>query len=94
MYNHVHLHNVNVFLLMVPAFSMSAAKCIFTSIHPMVQFQLLNGTCIFNEYRYSFIYIFTFIYSIVYFQLVNGTCGVVAHDVRSTLLKSYVNNNK
>jgi len=43
--------------LMVPAFSMSTAKCTFTSIHPTVQFQLLNGTYIFNEYRYSFIYV-------------------------------------
>ena len=77
---------VDVYLLMVPAFSMCTAKSVFTFIHPMAQFQLLNGTCIFNEYRYSFIYIFTFIYSIVYFQLVNGTYGVVAHDVRSTLL--------
>jgi len=48
---------VDVYLLMVPSFSMSTAKCIFTCIHPMVQFQLLNGTCIFYEYRYSFIYV-------------------------------------
>jgi len=61
---------VDVYLLMVPAFSASTAKCIFTSIHPMVQFQLLNGTFIFNEYRYLFIYV----HSVnVYFQIVNGT---------------------
>ena len=48
---------VDVYLLMVPAFSVSTAKCIFMSIRPLVQFQLLNGTCIFNEYRYSFIYV-------------------------------------
>jgi len=45
---------------MVPAFSVSTAKCIFTSIHPMVQFQLLNGTCIFCNYRYSFICVHSF----------------------------------
>jgi len=40
---------VDVYLLMVLAFSVSNAKYIFTSIHPMVQFQLLNGTCIFKR---------------------------------------------